>query len=426
MSYGNDAFELANKLFPICRSITGPGVRKSLEIIRGILPDLTIHRVPTGTKVFDWTIPQEWIVEGASLTDPEGQIIADFMQSNLHILHYSHGIDKSVSLEDLYTQLYTIEDIPEAIPYVTSFYKRRWGFALEYKKYKNLTKGNYHAKINSKHIDGELNYGELIIPGQTKEEILFSANICHPSMANNELSGPCTLTFLARELANRPAGRYTYRILFLPETIGAITFLAKDLHYVRKNVKAGFVLTCCGDRAPLSLMPSKYGDTIADRVSDLVLSQRNPDYRRHSFLNRGSDERQFCNPGVELPVVSIMRSKYSEYKEYHTSLDDMTFICPNALHETIDFCIEVSNILEDNFKYRNRVIGEPHLSKYGLYPDQNARIADNFSEKVINILAYADGTNDLFDLAKWTKLPVSEIQEILNQLKINKIVEAQQ
>ena len=323
--HGEIMYQLAVKLFPICRSITGNGFRESLNIIKEIVPDIIISEIPSGTNVFDWTIPKEWNCKGGGIYKLNGEKIIDFHDSNLHILGYSLPINKIISRKELLEHIYTQPDQPNWIPYVTSFYKERWGFCMSEHQKKTLTDDRYHVLIDSNLIDGSLTYGELLIPGQTEDEILFSTYLCHPSMANNELSGPVLQTELIKYIKSLPERRYSYRFVFIPETIGSIAYCSRNLNVLKRNVRAGFVLSCVGDNRTYSYIETKYADTLADRVLQNVLKFHYPEYNRYSFLKRGSDERQYNSAGIDLPVCGFCRSKYEEYPEYHTSADDLNF-----------------------------------------------------------------------------------------------------
>lgn len=319
MGYGleskvkEEMYELCERLFPICRSITGDGVRKTLQMLVEVYGnEINIHEVPTGTKVFDWTVPKEWNIKEAYIENSKGQRVIDFKNNNLHVVGYSLPVDKFVDLQELKSVVYTQPDQPDAIPYVTSYYKECYGFCMSQNQLDKLPEDTYHIVIDSELKEGSLTYGEIIIPGDTEEEVFLSTYICHPSMANNELSGPVVATFLAKWLNLLVKRRYTYRIIFIPETIGAITYLSKNLQYLKEHVIAGFNLSCVGDNRTFSYVESRYGDTLADKAAKNVLSFYYPDYKTYSFLKRGSDERQYNAPGVDLPVCAICRSKYGE------------------------------------------------------------------------------------------------------------------
>ena len=308
---GQEIYKLAEQLFPICRSITGNGVRETLKIIQEYIP-IKIHEIPTGTKVFDWAVPKEWNIKDAYVMDEDGKKIVDFQENNLHILGYSTPINKIVSLSKLQEHLYSLPDSPDAILYATSYYKERWGFSITHNKRKKLKNGNYKVFIDSELKAGTLTYGELIIPGETKEEIFLSTYICHPSMANNELSGPSVATYLAKWILKGPR-KYTYRIIFIPETIGSITYLSKNLSVMKKNTICGFNVSCVGDDKAYSYLPTKDGNTYTDKVALNILSFKHPDFIKYSFLDKGSDERQYNAPGVDLPVCCVMRTKFATY-----------------------------------------------------------------------------------------------------------------
>lgn len=339
---GSRLYQLLVRLFPICRSITGNGVRQTLQIFQEHIP-LIIHEVPTGTEVFDWTVPKEWNIRDAYIEDENGNKVVDFKRNNLHVVGYSIPVDRWLTLAELEDYLHSLEDQPDAIPYVTSYYKEQWGFCIAHNERVRLKEGRYRVFIDSDLKEGSLTYGEYIIPGQIEQTVLLSTYICHPSMANNELSGPVVTTFIAKWLASKPR-RYTYRIVFIPETIGAITYLSKHRESLKKKVMAGFNISCVGDGRSYSYVASRYGNTLADKIASNVLSFKHPDFIRHSFLERGSDERQYCSPGVDLPLVTLCCSKYGTYPEYHTSLDNLDLVTKEGLrggYELVENCIEL-------------------------------------------------------------------------------------
>ncbi len=417
MITGHEIYDLMVRLFPICRSITGNGVRETLSILKEICPEMQMHEIPTGTKVFDWEIPKEWNIEDAYVEDSRGNKIIDFNESNLHVVSYSLPIDKTLSLSELKEIVHTYPLIPNAIPYITSYYKETSGFCMSQEKLDLLKEDQYHAVIKSEIKDGNLTYGDIIIPGELEEEILFSTYVCHPSMANNELSGPCTAIYLAKHLSQKK-NKYTYRFVFVPETIGSITYISKNLEHLKKNVIAGYNLSCLGDDQTYTLVHSKYADTLSDKVAEMCLKYRFPEYKNYSFLKRGSDERQYNMPGIDLPICGIYRSKSNEYDYYHTSLDDMNFVTVSALKDSFDFLLEMIFVIENNAVYRNMCLCEPQLGKRGLYPKTGSRGSSKSSGafKIVDFLAYADGSNDLLAIADRIEMPFKDVCGIANKL----------
>lgn len=412
---GRSAFELARELWPICRSITGNGVRETLGIIRRELPGLAIHEVPTGTRCFDWTVPDEWNIRGAHLIGPDGRKILDFEDSNLHVVSYSEPVDLELDLQDLQPHLHSIPEQPDAIPYVTSYYKRSWGLCLPDRVRRALPDGIYSVRIDSDLRPGSLTYGEFFLPGESEDEVLLSTYVCHPSMANNELSGPCVATELGRWLSRDPR-RLSYRILFVPETIGAICYLSRHLEHLKAHVIAGFVLTCVGDERAWSFMPSRNGRTVSDHVALHALHHLAPSFKPYSFLERGSDERQYCSPGVDLPVCSVMRSKYMTFPEYHTSLDNLEFITPSGLGEAVEIHQRMIEILEGWCRPAATVLGEPKMSDRGLRPTTGKLGSAEASRKLMDLLAYADGRISLLDIADTIGVPAWELRGMAEEL----------
>jgi len=414
---GKSMYQLLEQLFPICRSITGNGVRETLKTLQEHIP-LNIVEVPTGTKVFDWEVPREWNIRDAYIKDRDGNKIVDFKDNNLHVVSYSIPVNKEVTLDELQQHLFSLEDQPDAIPYITSYYKERWGFCITHKQRQELNEGNYQVYIDSELRNGSLTYGELIIQGQTDKEIFLSTYICHPSMANNELSGPILTTYLAKWLLAQPR-KYTYRIIFIPETIGSITYLSRNIETMKEKIVAGYNISCVGDERAYSYLPSRRGDTLADRVALNVLQSNQPNFVRYSFLDRGSDERQYCSPGIDLPIASIMRTKYGQYPEYHTSLDNLELVTVNGLQGCLDIYKECIQLLEKNKKYKINCLGEPQLGKRGLYPTLSTKESGRIVREMMNFIAYADGENDLIDISNIIRVPVGKLYPIIDKLEQN-------
>ena len=410
-------YGLAAELFPVCRSLTGNGVRATLARLRQEIPAIRVLEVPTGTKCFDWVVPNEWNIDDAFLLDPDGNKVVDFKKNNLHVVGYSTPIDQEIDLEDLQSRLFSLPQMPDAIPYVTSYYKPFWGFCLTENERRKLKPGRYRAKITSSLAPGHLTYGELLIPGKSAQEILLSTYVCHPSMANNELSGPVVALALAKWLLQKTERHFSYRILFLPETIGSIVYLSRNLEVMKDKTYAGYQLTCVGDDRSYSYLSSRTGETVADRAALHVLKHRAPDFKRYTFLQRGSDERQYCSPGVDLPVASVMRTKYSEYPEYHTSLDDLKLVSPQGLAGAIGVYREIIELLEWNRNFKVTCLGEPQLGKRGLYPNISTLDADNELRDLMNFIAYADGKSDLFQICErigvYAKRMIPTIQKLM-------------
>ncbi len=420
---GEAMHALAAELFPICRSITGDGIRQTLKMIGGHLPGLMLHEVPSGTQVLDWVVPDEWNIRSAKLVGPDGEIVADFASNNLHVVGYSEPVDLELTLDELQPHLHSLPDQPAAIPYVTSYYRRYWGFCLADELRRQLKPGTYRATIDSTLAPGHLTYGELLIPGETEEEIFISTYACHPSMANNELSGPVVTTWLAKWLQSAPR-RFSYRIVIGPETIGSITYLSRNLAAMKARTVAGFNVSCIGDDRVYSFLPSRAGDTLADRVAKHVLHHTDPAFTCYSFLDRGSDERQYCAPGADLPVASVMRSKYGAYPEYHTSLDDLSLVTPRGLaggYLALRRCLE---ILEANRTWRVTVVGEPQLGQRGLYPTISTVGSTASVRTMMDLLAFADGSRDLLDIAEVIGVPAWELPPLCTRLAGHGLLEA--
>lgn len=411
----SDLYSYVKRLFPLCRSITGRGVRDTVEILQEIIP-LQRVEIPSGTQVFDWQIPLEWNVCEAYVADQRGERVIDFTNHNLHLVGYSKPFEGWITLKELQEHLYSLPEHPDWIPYVTSYYKSHWGFCLTERERKKLTEQLYYVKIESRLEPGSMTLADLVLPGESEEEIFFSTYICHPSMANNELSGPVVAAFLAKELMGRSKRRYTYRFAFVPETIGAIAYLSQNLDTMRKQVQAGYVITCVGDRGPFSYLKTRGGDTLSDRVVEHLFSHLPEETKQYSWLERGSDERQYNWPGVDLPIGSLMRSKYGEYPEYHTSADDLDFIDSHSLQQSLHLYLNMVDILEGNRTFSSATICEPQLSSRGLYPTLSRSNSGLSSREMIDILAYSDGVTDLLTIANLLKRPMSALKQSVEKL----------
>ncbi|MGQ3215935.1 DUF4910 domain-containing protein [Shinella sp.] len=413
---GDFCHELARELFPICRSLTGPGVRETLAHLKALLPDLTVHEVASGTSAFDWVVPDEWTIRDAYIADESGARIVDFRSHNLHVVGYSEPVDIWVDLEELDKHLYSLPAQPNAIPYVTSYYSRRWGFCLSHQQRESLMPGKYHVVVDADLKPGVLNYGELIIPGETKEEIFISTYICHPSMANNELSGPVVATALALWVSSLERKKYTYRFVFIPETIGSILYLSKNISHLKSHVIAGFNISCIGDDRAYSYLPSRNGNTLSDKAALHVLKHLAPDFARYTWLDRGSDERQYCAPGVDLPMATITRSKYGAYPEYHTSLDDLTLVTPTGLAGGFEVLKKAIEAVEYSAKFKVSVLGEPQLGRRGLYPTVSARGSADAARDMLNLISYCDGERSLLEIADIIGVPVWDVVKLAEPL----------
>ena len=418
-----DLYRWAQDLYPICRSLTGEGVRETLDYIKTLIPELTVHSIKSGETVFDWQVPLEWNIKDAYIENESGKRVIDFKVNNLHIVGYSEPVDIFLHLDDLQSHLHSIPSQPNAIPYVTSYYSRNWGFCLTDIQRQSLVDGKYHVVIDSELKDGVLNYADFVVQGTSKEEIFVSTYICHPSMGNNELSGPIVTTALAQWVSALEEPYYTYRFVFIPETIGSIVYLSQNLEYLKNNVIAGFNVTCVGDDRCYSFMPSKNGNTLSDRVGKHILKSIDPEYKSYSWLDRGSDERQYCAPGVDLPIASMMRSKYGEYPEYHTSLDDLSFISSAGLEGGLNALVQAIQAIEFNCFPKATVLAEPQLGKRGLYPLTSTKASKSAVRSMMNLLTYSDGVLDLIDIADKIDTPIWELFEIVNSLVAHGLLE---
>jgi aminopeptidase-like protein len=384
-------------------------VRETLKILSETVP-LSYIEVPSGTRVLDWTVPPEWVVREAYAISPAGERILDVRENNLHLLGYSTPFRGTVSRTRLEAHLHSLPELPQAIPYVTSYYEPRWGFCISHHERERLADGDYEVVIDTEHIQGALSIGEAVLPGRERGEVLISTYTCHPSLANNELSGPLVAAFLYRRILAWGQRRLTYRFVFAPETIGAIAYLALRGAHLRKRLFAGYVLTCLGIDARFTLKRSRRGDTVADRAALHALSGLREPPRVLDFFPSGSDERQYCSPGFNLPVASVMRSLYGEYPEYHTSLDNRELISIAALRESIDIYENILRALDQDVRYVSRApLGEPQLSRRGLYDTLGTRKNAPASEALLWVLNFADGEHDLLQVAEMSGIALEDL-----------------
>lgn len=414
-------------LYPINRSLSGLGNIQTLEYLKSKAPDLEIKEIRSGEIAFDWIVPDEWLIEDAYIETYDKRRFAEFKKCNLHVVGYSQSVDTVVSKQELMSHLHFLDNLPEAIPYVTSYYEKNWGFCLKRNDVDLLGDGPFRVFIDSSFKSAEqggcLVFGELYIEGQSKQEILISTYICHPSMANNELSGPVVATAIARILS-RKESHYSYRFLFLPETIGAIHFLNRNLEYLKKYLIAGFVLTCIGDTGKFSYIASRVGNNYADRCAQETLKEFVESFNEYSWLDRGSDERQYCAPGVDLPVCSISRSKHGAYPEYHTSLDDLSLITEKSLRESILLISRLIEKIESQRVPKLKTLCEPQLGKRELFP--NISKGNSHSKAVMemmDVISFFDGGNSLQEIAQKANIPLSTVTEIVEKFKIAGLIE---
>jgi len=411
-----------DRLFPICRSITGDGYQKSLDIIRETIPLEKID-FPSGTECYDWTVPDEWNIRDAYIVTPDGEKICNFKDSNLHVVGYSTPVDEHVTLDELKIHLHTIEELPDAIPYVTSYYKRNWGFCIQYNEYRKLKEGKYRAYIDSDLKPGKLTVGSLTIPGETDREILLSTYLCHPSMAVNELSGPLVAAFLYKKVIEEKPFQHTIRFIFCPETIGAMAFLSKFGVHLMDKLVAGYVINCVGLGDIYTYKESRSGKSLADRAAINVLKNQDTPFKRVEFNTIGSDERQYCSPGFNLPVGLIMRTMYGEYDEYHTSLDNKNIISFKAIEETVSTYFDVIRTIDNNHVYMSTVqYGTPQLSKSSvpIYPKtmtfNKFKPFKDVHRMLLEIVNLSDGNHDLLAIAEKRDFKMLDLIEVAERL----------
>lgn len=413
---GQEMYRLISNLYPICRSITGNGVRETLNIIKGYIP-VEINEVPTGTEVFDWTVPKEWNIKDAYIKNSKGEKVVDFKTSNLHVVNYSVPVKKVMPLEELKAHLFTLPDYPERIPYRTSYYKETWGFCLSHEQLLAMQDGEYEVYIDSTLEPGSLTYGEYYLPGASQDEILISCHICHPSLCNDNLSGIALATFLAQHLSQVSQRRYSYRFVFIPGTIGSVTWLALNENQVHK-IKHGLVVTGVGDPGKFTYKLSRRGNADVDRAVIHVLKHSGQEHQIIDFFPYGYDERQYCSPGFNLPVGCFMRSSHGQYSEYHTSADNLSFVQPQCLTDSFAQFLSTLDILENNQTYFNQNPKcEPRLGKRGLYRAVGGHAEEQVNEiALLWVLNLSDGEHTLLDIAERSKMSFDVIKKAANAL----------
>jgi aminopeptidase-like protein len=419
---GQEMYGLIVRLYPICRSITGQGLRKTLDIIKDHIP-LEVREVPTGTKVFDWTVPREWNIKDAYIKDSRGNRVIDFCQSNLHVVSYSVPVKRKVSLTELKKHLFSLPEYPGWIPYRTSYYKEDWGFCLTHKRLLALEEEEYEVCIDSSLKDGHLTYGECYLRGKTEEEFLISCHVCHPSLCNDNLSGAVLATFLSKILSQLPV-RYSYRFLFIPGTIGSITWLARN-EVAASRIRHGLVIAGVGDEGKITYKRSRRGNSIVDRAAEFVLRQSGEPFEVQAFSPYGYDERQFCSPGFNLPVGCFQRTPFGRYAEYHTSADNLEFIKSEKLADSLAKCLSIIDVVDSNDTYLNTLPKcEPQLGKRGLYEQVGG---DSQSKKlqlaILWVLNLSDGNHSLLDISEKAGIEFGLIREAAEVLLEHSLLE---
>ncbi len=424
-SKGHQLYDLIRELYPICRSITGEGVRQTLRILQKHIP-LEIVEVPSGTTVSDWVVPKEWNIRDAYIKNDKGEKIVDFAKHNLQVVNYSLPVEACLPLDELKKHLFTLPDQPELIPYRTSYYKPNWGFCLPHKQYEALQEGMYEVKIDATLEDGYLTYGEYLIPGESTYEVLISCHVCHPSLCNDNLSGISVATFLAKALQQQ-VNRYTYRFLFVPGTIGAITWLCLNEGRVQ-SIKHGLVATLLGDPAGFTYKRSREGNYKIDRIMEHLLTVSGKQHQIIDFFPYGYDERQYCSPGFNLPVGCIMRSQHGQFPEYHTSADNLDFVKPASLEESLALLQDMADVLEHDAVYLNtNPKCEPQLGKRGLYDSLVGKTDTKSREMAMFwVLNLSDGRYSLLQIAERAKIPFRTIKEVAHLLEAHGLLRAVQ
>jgi aminopeptidase-like protein len=413
---GLEMHRFISELYPICRSITGDGLRQTLALVGKMIP-LEVREVPSGTKVFDWTVPKEWNIRDAYVKNSRGERVVDFRESSLHVVSYSVPVRKRVSLKELREHLFSLPEHPHLVPYKHTYYKEDWGFCVSHNQLLGLRDDYYEVCIDSSLRKGHLTYGEHLLKGESEEEVLISSHVCHPSLCNDNLSGISVAVFLARHLMQAPR-RYTYRFLFVPSTIGSITWLALNEERL-SNIRHGLVLACLGDPGTSTYKRSRQGDAEIDRAAEHVLRWSGKDYQVVDFYPYGYDERQYCSPGINLPVGCFMRTPDGLFPEYHTSADNLDFVRPGSLADSLEKCVSIFDLLEKNVTYVNQnPRGEPQLGKRGLFQAYDAQHGQRIDQNaVLWVLNQADGEHSLLDIAERAGMSFQTISQAANALE---------
>lgn len=422
---GSPMMDLVRKLYPMCRSITGSGTRATIAALQEWIP-LQVYEVPSGTEVFDWTVPKEWNIRDAFIADVEGNRVVDFRNSNLHVLNYSIPVRARVSRETLQEHLYSLPEQPDLIPYRTSYYSERWGFCVSERQRNLLTDDEYEVCIDSSLTDGSLSYAEAVFPGDSQNEVLFYTHICHPSLCNDNLSGIAVAAGVGRWLAQREERRYTYRLVFGPGTIGSITWLSRNRARL-DSIAHGLVLGLLGDKAPHTYKKTRSGDAKIDQIVEYVLEKSGGPYRIRGFSPYGYDERQFGSPGIALPVGRLTRSENGEYPEYHTSADNLDMVAEDRLQESLRLVCEVINILENDRRYRNlEPYCEPQLGRRGLYRSTGGADIGDRESAMLWLLNRSDGASSLLDIALESNVDFASLVAVAEDLKNARLLQEQE
>jgi len=420
-SEGYSIYKNIEKLYPMCRSITGKDILKTLKFIQTNIP-INIHKIKSGTNVFDWTVPQEWNVNEAYIKNSNGDIIVDIKNHYLHLMSYSRPVNDFFTLEELKKHIYTLPEYPNWIPYLTTYYKDHWGFCMCHNDFIKLKEGKYHVVINTTLEDGILPYGELIIKGKSNKEILISSYCCHPQQCNDSLSGTILAMHLAMNLLKKN-NYYTYRFVFIPETIGSITYLNYNLDTLKNNVIGGYTITCVGDEGDFTYLETRKTNQLVDKITKFVLESSNIKYKIRHFITCGSDERQYNYPGIDLNIGSLMKTKYEEFSEYHTSADNLSFITLKGLDDSFNMYLKCFEIFENNKIYKNKILCEPKLGKYGLYNlVGGVTIFNNLIDKIRLVLYYLDGNNDIIDICNILNISFNDCIYLIYLLINNNLI----